>query len=194
MPKSLFIIALALLCCACSSSKKTSKSSTVSKSKYTSTTTKSSTTKSSGSTTSNNLSKVSQKLGIQVTTSDNQTLYNEAASWIGVPYKYGGTSRSGIDCSGLVYLMYQSVYSKTISRQSAAILENNCTRISKSNLRAGDLVFFRTDGKKTTTPNHVGIYLKNNKFIHASSSKGVVVSDLTTDYYVRNWITAGRVK
>lgn len=197
MLKSLSIIALALLCCACSSNKKTSKSSS-SKSKYTTTTnrksTSSSTTQATSSSSSTNTSKISQKLGIQVNTSDNLTLYSEAASWIGVPYKYGGTSRSGVDCSGLVYLMYKSVYSKTISRQSAAILENNCTRISKSNLRAGDLVFFRTDGKNSSTPNHVGIYLKNNKFIHASSSKGVVVSDITTDYYVRTWITAGRVK
>ncbi len=121
-------------------------------------------------------------------------LYAEASSWIGVPYKYGGTSRSGVDCSGFVYLIYKSVYGKTISRQSAAILENDCKQIKKSELREGDLVFFRTDGKQSSTPNHVGIYLKDNEFVHASSSKGVVISSLTNDYYVRNWICGGRVK
>ncbi|MBP5420395.1 MAG: C40 family peptidase [Bacteroidales bacterium] len=145
--------------------------------------------KSSGS-----LSGISKKLGVQVTSSDNQKLYSEAASWVGAPYKYGGTSRSGVDCSGFTYLMYKSVYGKTISRQSGEILSKDCNKIKKSDLRAGDLVFFRTDGKRSSTPNHVGIYLKSNKFIHASSSKGVVVSDLTTDYYVKNWIAGGRVR
>lgn len=143
--------------------------------------------------TSTNLNSISKKLGITVTNSDNQKLYREAASWMGTRYKYGGTSKSGVDCSGFTHLMYKNVYGKTISRQSSAILNNNCKRISKGQLKEGDLVFFRTDGKKSSVPNHVGIYLKQNKFIHASSSKGVVISDLTTNYYVENWITGGRV-
>lgn len=139
------------------------------------------------------LSSISKKLGINVTSSDNIKLYSEAASWIGTKYKYGGTSKNGVDCSGLTHLMYKSVYGKTLSRQSNLILSNDCKRISKSQLKEGDLVFFRTDGKKSSVPNHVGIYLKQNKFIHSSSSKGVVISDLATDYYVKNWITGGRV-
>lgn len=142
---------------------------------------------------SSNLNTISKKLGINVSSSDNLKLYSEAASWVGTKYKYGGTSRNGVDCSGLTHLMYKAVYGKTISRQSSAILTNDCKRISKSQLKEGDLVFFRTDGKKSSTPNHVGIYLKNNKFIHASTSKGVIITDLSTDYYVKNWITAGRV-
>lgn len=142
---------------------------------------------------SSDLNTISKKLGINVSSSDNLKLYSEAASWVGTKYKYGGTSRNGVDCSGLTHLMYKAVYGKTISRQSSAILVNDCKRISKSQLKEGDLVFFRTDGKKSSTPNHVGIYLKNNKFIHASTSKGVIITDLSTDYYVKNWITAGRV-
>ena len=149
---------------------------------------------SNGSKSGGSTSSISKKLGIQVTSSDNQKLYSEAASWIGTPYKYGGTSRAGVDCSGFTYLMYQSVYSKKISRQSAEILDKNCKKINKKDLREGDLVFFRTDGKRSSTPNHVGIYLKNNKFIHSSTSKGVVVSDLTSQYYIDNWIAAGRVR
>jgi cell wall-associated NlpC family hydrolase len=134
------------------------------------------------------------KLGVNASSTDNARLYSECASWLGASYKYGGTTKSGVDCSGLVYMVYKAVFGKTLTRQSAGMLTDNCTRITKSQLREGDLVFFRTDGKKSSTPNHVGIYLKENKFIHASTSKGVVVSDLLQSYYVTNWITGGRVK
>lgn len=139
------------------------------------------------------LSSAEKKLGLRITKNDNQKLYLEAASWLGVPYKYGGTSRSGVDCSGFTHLMYKTVYGKTLSRQSSAILQNDCKKINKKDLREGDLVFFRTDGKKSSIPNHVGIYLKEQKFIHASSSKGVVISALDNSYYERNWLAAGRV-
>ncbi|MCF0191544.1 MAG: C40 family peptidase [Marinilabiliaceae bacterium] len=135
-----------------------------------------------------------KKLGVAVTSSDNQKLYATVAGWIGTPYKYGGASKSGVDCSGFVYSVYKEVYGKSLSRQSSAILANNCTSISKSKLREGDLVFFRTDGKKSSTPNHVGIYLKNGKFVHASTSNGVVVNDLGQNYYVKSFLTGGRVK
>lgn len=136
---------------------------------------------------------LSRTFGVNITSSDNVRLYNEISSWLGTPYKYGAMSKSGVDCSGFVYQVYQAVYHKTLQRQSAMMLTENCTRINKNQLREGDLVFFRTDGKKTTTPNHVGIYLKNNKFAHSSSSKGVTVSDLTSDYYARALISGGRV-
>lgn len=134
------------------------------------------------------------KLGVNASSTDNARLYSECASWLGASYKYGGTTKSGVDCSGFVYMVYKAVFGKTLTRQSAGMLTDNCTRITKNQLREGDLVFFRTDGKKSSTPNHVGIYLKENKFIHASTSKGVVVSDLLQSYYVTNWITGGRVK
>lgn len=134
------------------------------------------------------------KLGVNASSTDNARLYSECASWLGASYKYGGTTKSGVDCSGFVYMVYKAVFGKTLTRQSAGMLNDNCTKITKSQLREGDLVFFRTDGKKSSTPNHVGIYLKENKFIHASTSKGVVVSDLLQSYYVTNWITGGRVK
>lgn len=134
------------------------------------------------------------KLEVTASSTDNARLYSECASWLGAKYQYGGTTKSGVDCSGFVYMVYKAVFGKTLTRQSAGMLTDNCTRITKSQLREGDLVFFRTDGKKSSTPNHVGIYLKENKFIHASTSKGVVVSDLLQSYYVTNWITGGRVK
>lgn len=142
--------------------------------------------------TGGSLSKACNKLGVSSSGVENSALYIESASWIGTKYKYGGMSRSGVDCSGLTCLIYKTVYGKSLSRSSAGILNDNCKRIKKSSLREGDLVFFRTDGKNSKTPNHVGIYLKENKFIHASTSKGVIVSSLEQDYYVRNFIAAGR--
>lgn len=135
----------------------------------------------------------SKKLGVKVTSSDNQKLYLTAASWIGTPYKYGGLSRGGVDCSGFTYTLYKEVYGKTLARQSKDMLTTNCKKTDKKSLKEGDLVFFRTDGKKSTVPNHVGVYLKDGKFVHASSSKGVVVSDLATEYYVNTFIAGGKV-
>lgn len=140
-----------------------------------------------------NLAKACARLGVSPNGVKNKTLYIESASWIGTSYKYGGMSRSGVDCSGLTGLIYKAVYGKKLSRSSAGILQDNCKRINKSGMREGDLVFFRTDGKRSKTPNHVGIYLKEGKFIHSSSSKGVIVSSMAQDYYVRNFIAAGRV-
>ena len=141
---------------------------------------------------SGSLSKACAKIGVSPNGVKNTALYIESASWIGTNYKYGGMSRSGVDCSGLTNLIYKKVYGKSLSRSSADILNDNCKVIKKSSLREGDLVFFRTDGKKSKTPNHVGIYLKEDKFIHSSSSKGVIISSMTQDYYIRNFIAAGR--
>lgn len=134
-----------------------------------------------------------KKLGLTGDGVKSKELYIESASWIGVTYRYGGNTKSGTDCSGFTGQVYKKVYGKQLSRSSSAQFFDNCTKVSKSNLREGDLVFFRTDGKNSTTPNHVGLYLKENKFIHASSSRGVMVSSLEQDYYVRTFLYGGRV-
>ena len=75
------------------------------------------------------------------------------------------------------------------------MLRHDCRKISRDRLKEGDLVFFRTSSSvRKKEPNHVGIYLKNGRFIHASTSRGVVVSSLSEPYYVRTWIGGGRVK
>lgn len=137
---------------------------------------------------------LSAKMGIRVTDSDYRYLYAEAAEWLGTRHRIGGNSRRGVDCSGFVSIVYKKVYGKNLSRSSADILKNNCRKIGKSKLEEGDLVFFRTGNGKKKIPNHVGIYLKNGKFVHASTSKGVIVSSLSEPYYLRSWITGGRVK
>lgn len=124
---------------------------------------------------------------------DNKVLYGEVSKWLGTPYKFGGTSLKGVDCSGMVMQIYKTVYSIPLERNSAMMCEKNCKRISKNSLSEGDLVFFSTSKTKSKI-NHVGIYLKDGYFVHASSSKGVIISSLSESYYTRNFITAGKVK
>lgn len=119
-------------------------------------------------------------------------LYDEVKSWIGTPYKYGGNNKRGVDCSGFVVQVYKKVYGVSLQRSSDLIYEKNCEKIKKNDLQEGDLVFFSTGRSKKI--NHVGIYLKSDKFIHASSSRGVIVSDLDESYYVRTYVSSGRVK
>lgn len=129
-------------------------------------------------------------LGFTIGDGDNERLYEEVRRWYGTPYRYGGKDESGTDCSGMVMVVYQRVYGKRIERNSAKMMERNCRKIDKSELREGDLVFFGTSRRI----NHVGIYLKNGRFIHASSSKGVIINSLDEPYYIRTYICSGRVK
>lgn len=137
---------------------------------------------------------LSRKFGLPITNKDNLYLYTEASKWLGVKHRYGGNTRKGVDCSGLVSQIYNKVYGKKLKRSSADMLKYNCRKVGRGKLQEGDLVFFRTGSGKKKVPNHVGIYLKNQRFVHASTSKGVIVSNLNESYYSRNWITGGRVK
>ncbi|WP_077155075.1 C40 family peptidase [Bacteroides bouchesdurhonensis] len=138
------------------------------------------------------LAKASIRLGVDINLEDNHKLYMESADWIGVPYRGGGDSKRGTDCSGLTYQVYRKVYRTQLPRNTED-LKKKSNKVSKRNLREGDLVFFtsRNSGKKVA---HVGIYLKNGKFIHASTSKGVIVSNLNEDYYTKHWISGGRIQ
>jgi lipoprotein Spr len=138
--------------------------------------------------------KLSHRLGMRITTKDNLRLYTVASQWIGTPYRYGGNSKRGVDCSGFASILYRDVYGKRLMGSSAGMLRYNCKKVKRSGLREGDLIFFRTDRGNRKTPNHVGIYLKNDKFIHATTSKGVTISSLSEPYYLRALITGGRVK
>lgn len=137
---------------------------------------------------------LSRRFGMRITPKDNLILYTEASHWLDVPHRIGGNSKRGVDCSHFVANIYRDVYDKRVGVSSADILKKNCKKIRRGSLREGDLVFFRTDGGKKKEPNHVGIYLKNERFVHASTSKGVMVSSLNEPYYLRAWMTGGRVK
>lgn len=144
------------------------------------------------------VAELSDKLGIQLSNLNkdddrNMPLYAEVSQWLGVPYRYAGLSRKGLDCSGFAFLMYQKVYRKKIPRSTSDLSKMKMHNVSKGSLQAGDLVFFTTSGKKNKI-SHVGIYLKDGCFIHASTSQGVIVSHLDEDYYDRTWKKGGRVK
>lgn len=138
------------------------------------------------------LAKASVRLGMDIELKDNHALYNEASGWLGTPYRSGGSSKTGTDCSGLASQIYQKVYRIRLPRTSDAQF-NKSNKVAKSNLREGDLVFFTSarSGKRVA---HSGIYLKNGKFIHASSSRGVIVSSLNEEYYRKHWKAGGRYK
>lgn len=129
-------------------------------------------------------------LGLEYSSDDNQALYEAINSWLGVPYKYGGTDRNGIDCSAFVGTIYRQVYGVSLNRSANDMLKN-VSLISKSQLREGDLVFFVNSKGKVS---HVGIYLKDGLFAHSSTSNGVSVSRLDNSYWVKHFYKGGRVK
>ena len=138
------------------------------------------------------LARASILLGVDINLEDNHKLYLEAADWIGVPYRSGGDSKRGTDCSGLVYQIYKKVYRIQMPRNSEE-LKDKSYKVAKRNLKEGDLVFFSSSRSRKKVA-HVGIYLKNGRFIHSSTSRGVIVSRLGEDYYSRHWISGGRIR
>lgn len=129
-------------------------------------------------------------LGLTYSSDDNMALYEAVNSWLGVPYKYGGTDRKGIDCSAFVGTIYKEVYGVTLNRTANDMLRD-VKLIAKSQLKEGDLVFFTNSKGKVS---HVGIYLKEGLFAHASTSNGVSVSRLDNKYWEKHFYKGGRVK
>jgi cell wall-associated NlpC family hydrolase len=105
-----------------------------------------------------------------------------AEPWMGVSYKFGGESKNGVDCSALVQALYDEAFNIDLPRTTGKQV-NQGRKVARSNLKAGDLVFFRNEenGK------HVGIYLDDRKFVHASSSQGVTISPMKYDYWQENY-------
>lgn len=112
-----------------------------------------------------------------------------AKKYIGVPYKWAGSTPSGFDCSGFVQYVFKA-HGISLNRTAASQYKHG-TFVSKSNLQPGDLVFFQNTYKAGIS--HVGIYIGDGKFIHSSSSKGVVISNLSSSYYVSHYYGARRI-
>ena len=129
-------------------------------------------------------------LGVSESEIKNTNLYQFINEWYGVPYKYAGKDKKGIDCSGLTSTLYAKVYDKKISSSTKALIDE-VKKIKSSDLKEGDLVFFNIGASH---PTHVGVYLQNHKFVHASTKKGVIISDLNEPYYKKYFSSAGRVK
>ncbi len=108
--------------------------------------------------------------------------------WQGTKYRLGGLSRKGIDCSGFTLLTYKELFGLTLPR-TAREQGARGDKVSREALSAGDLVFFKTG----IFQRHVGIYLENQQFIHASRSKGVMISDLNNSYWQKKYWKAKRL-
>ena len=121
-----------------------------------------------------------------------ERIAQESKKWIGTPYKYGHQEKGkSTDCSGMVYVLYLDIANIELPRNSAKQADF-CDEIKEKNIKPGDLVFFAT-GKDPKQISHVGIMLDRIKFVHASGSKGVIMSEMTTPYYQRTFIKYGRV-
>lgn len=106
----------------------------------------------------------------------------------GTKYKYGGTDKRGFDCSGYVNKVYKDAFSIQLPRMTKEIAKEG-KKVSKSNLKIGDLVFFRP----TRRYRHVGIYMGNDEFMHSSTSKGVMKSSLKNEYWKKKYRYARRI-
>ncbi len=132
----------------------------------------------------------SQTLGYDLTGSENPDLLYEISDWIGTPYKFGGDTRMGADCSGFTKEIYKNVYGVDLERITVNMAKSS-RKINRHQLQEGDLVFFRINKRKIS---HVGIYISKNRFAHASSSRGVIISELTDPYYIKRFAFGGRIK
>lgn len=119
----------------------------------------------------------------------NLNLFNDIEEWWGTNYCLGGTTKNCIDCSAFTGTIVRDVYKINLPR-TASEQHDATSRVKKDDLKEGDLVFFRT---KKGYINHVGVYLANNKFVHASTSNGVMISDLDESYWRTKFVGGGRV-
>lgn len=132
--------------------------------------------------------KYAQLLNKEVESINNLALFNFIEEWWETRYRYGGSSRSGIDCSAFTGLLQHTVYGNHLPR-TAREQYQACDKISPDELKEGDLLFFNTRGGIS----HVGVYLSDGYFVHSSTSQGVTINHLEEDYYRARFKVAGRV-
>ncbi len=117
---------------------------------------------------------------------------NEAYKYLKTPYKYAGTTKSGMDCSGLIYRSALDSLNKALPRKASAIASYT-TKIERADIQPGDLLFFNTFRNKIS---HVAIYIGDGEFIHSASAgkrTGVIISSLTEKYWKKRFVFAGRI-
>lgn len=137
----------------------------------------------------NLLESYAEVLGVKSGELDNPQLYHMIDEWMGVPHRLGGTDRRGMDCSAFVGMVMKDIYGKALPRTSRDMAEQ-VKRKYENQLKEGDLVFFSFSKNDI---DHVGIYLNNSKFVHVSTSKGVIISDLRDIWYYRYFTRGGTV-
>lgn len=131
----------------------------------------------------------SQVMGVAISATSNTKMYQFIYDWLGTPYRLGGDSKKGIDCSGFAYKLYDKTFN-TIIGSNARNIFSMVSPVNKSDLREGDLVFFKIHSKSIS---HVGVYIGDNKFAHASSSRGVMISNLDEPYWQKYFYKGGRI-
>ena len=131
---------------------------------------------------------LSQIMGVALSATSNMKLFHFVYDWIGTPYHFGGSSKKGIDCSGFTKQLYSQVFNMDLEHSSRDIF-SMVTPVRKEDLQEGDLVFFKIHSRRIS---HIGIYLGNNRFAHASS-RGVAISSLDDAYYRRYFYRGGRM-
>lgn len=138
--------------------------------------------------------KYEQFFDVKLTGNEDLELLKAMSEWLGTPYQYASHSKSGTDCSGFVYEIYKEVYDYTLNRSSHDMLLNVDT-IPASELKFGDILFF-ISFETGEGIGHVGIYIADGKFIHASSGKnsGVIISSISeSKHYKNRFYCGGRV-
>jgi lipoprotein Spr len=138
----------------------------------------------------NLLTSYAEVLGVDPGELKDIRLYAFIDEWMGVPHRLGGQTKVGIDCSAFISQLFNEVYQKPLARSSYDMADE-IKRKYENQLIEGDLVFF-SFGKKNI--DHVGLYLRNNKFVHVSTSKGVMISDLHESWFYKYFVRAGSVK
>lgn len=118
-----------------------------------------------------------------------QKLYQQYDHWKGVKYRMGGISKSGVDCSGFVYTTFREQFELILPRTTQLQMMAG-REVQKYQLQPGDLVFFKTDVKVR----HVGIYIDDGDFLHASTKRGVMISNLDDYYWSGRFLRARRVQ
>jgi lipoprotein Spr len=131
---------------------------------------------------------LSQIMGVALSATSNMKLFHFVYDWIGTPYRFGGSSKRGIDCSAFTKELYSQVFNMDIERNSRDIF-SMVSPVKRDDLKEGDLVFFKIHSRRIS---HVGIYLGNNRFAHASS-RGVAINSLDDAYYKRYFYRGGRM-
>ena len=132
--------------------------------------------------------KYAQLLDVEVETITNHTLFAAIEKWWGTRYRYGGANENGIDCSAYAATLTHQVFGLVLAR-TARDQYTNCIKLEKEELLQGDLVFFNTRGGIS----HVGMYLGNGYFTHASTSIGVTISNLSETYWNKKFVRGGRL-
>jgi murein DD-endopeptidase / murein LD-carboxypeptidase len=135
------------------------------------------------------LSYYSQIFGFTVKKIMNVKVYDIIDNWMGTPYRYAGNTLKGVDCSGFIKVIYRNAFNIFLEGSSADIFKNSMP-VAKEELKEGDLVFFKI---RRNTISHVGVYIGQNKFAHASLSLGVTINDLDEPYYKQYFYKGARV-